>query len=167
MLNEDLENEFGKGGNDKAPENQNSLNRLMKLRTFRTLNKAAGGKDDVNFVDSSWSEDGASAQFMTLIESKGELYIGSNNGFISIYRSAFSSYRETAGILIHEFGHAISRNRSYFANYYKRYNNWNKAIACDEVFAYGFQDRYGFSFYQPGLKLYLPGSQRAFTKLTN
>lgn len=89
--------------------------------------------------------------------------------FFSIlkYKTTRKDSRGSGGILIHEFGHAISRYRGYFANYYKRYNNWNKAIACDEVFAYGFQDRYGFSFYQPGSKLYLPGLQRAFNKLTN
>ncbi|MRX40069.1 hypothetical protein GJU43_12350 [Flavobacterium sp. LC2016-23] len=164
-LNEDLDKEFGNEGNGKAPANQETLNRLMKLRTFRALNKVAGGKVRANFKDSSWSDNGASAQYMTLRESNGETYTGSDDGFISVYRSAFTTYRETAGLLIHEFGHAISRYTGFFDNSFNNYKDWNKSIALDESYAYQFQDRFGFSFYQPNSNIYLPGLQRALNKL--
>ncbi|WP_129746306.1 hypothetical protein [Flavobacterium anhuiense] len=61
----------------------------MKLRTFKALLKAAGGKVRVDFKNSSWSDDGneASAQYMTLRESKGEIYTGSDDGFINVVRN--------------------------------------------------------------------------------
>ncbi|GGF10728.1 RHS repeat-associated core domain-containing protein [Flavobacterium limi] len=164
-LNEDLDKEFGNEGNGKAPANQETLNRLMKLRTFKALNKVAGGKVQVDFKDSSWAPDGSSAQYMTLRESKNETYTGSDDGFINIYRSAFTTYRGTAEKLVHEFGHAISRYTGFFANSFNYYKDWNKSIALDEVFAYQFQDRFGFSFYQPNSNLYLVGLQRALNKL--
>jgi RHS repeat-associated protein len=164
-LNEDLNAIFGNGGNDSAPANQNTINRLMKLRSFKALQKVAGGKVDVKFVDALESDDGAQAQYTTLRERNGENYTGADNGLISVYRSAFSSYRETSRILIHEFGHAISRYTGFFANSYRRYNDWNKSIALDEVYAYSLQDRFGFSFYQPNSNLLLPHLQISLNKL--
>jgi len=68
-------------------------------------------------------------------------------------------------LLIHEFGHAISRYTVFFANSYNNYRDWGKAIALDESYAYQFKDRFGFSFYQSDSNIYLPGLQRALNKL--
>jgi len=167
QLNDELKSEFG-DIDAKAPNNQNTLNRMMKLKTFKRLHKIAGGKVKVVHVNEFTSDNsifGASATYTTLREMNGEAYTGSDNGTITFYNDAFSTYLKTAGILVHEFGHAISRHLGIFDFNYKKSDSWNQAIAKDELFAYGFQNLFGFSYYQTGTNVYLPGLQRAINKL--
>ena len=155
-LNKELKDEFGADLDGKADISQKTLNRIMKLKIFKKFFKMSGSKVSVEFIDESYapdSEGGGIANYTTLRERNGEAYTGSDDGRIAMYRNSFSTNRGTAGVLLHEFGHAISRHRGIFARSYNK-TNWSVAVALDEVFAYSFQHLFGFSFYQDGSRMF-------------
>ena len=165
-LGNQLIKEFGSELDFQAPANQNTIDRIMSLPIMRILNKRAG-VIPVTYMNRSESIRGASAHYLTIRELT-ENYTGSDDGRIEIYGDAIGTYRQTVGVIIHEFGHAISRHGGLFERNYKRMNNdWDRAMAIDEIFAYGFARRFGFSFYQNDSDTYQIGLQRAFNKLKN
>ncbi|GGB70270.1 hypothetical protein GCM10007424_07760 [Flavobacterium suaedae] len=62
--------------------------------------------------------------------------------YMHYYRSAFSSYRNLAHTILHEFGHVTSYTKGYF---YSNYQSFGKsyAINVDEVYAFQFAEIHG------------------------
>lgn len=155
----------------KCVPSQASVNKVKNLATIRSI-ASRGGNPDVNFIDSEVSMRGASGDFHTNSEDINPDSINSVTDFskgshINVYRSAFDKgWRGLTEIILHEYAHAISRYQGYFQEGFNNLNgNLAAAYDVDEVFAYQYQTVYGFSMYNSGTNIYLPGLQKALNNL--
>ena len=146
-----IDKAYGKKADEVAEAKDGVVEQVISdLPTLTKLFKGFYGKVKINFIDAFGPKN---ADAITNIRTQdnignptGEVNAGTwaNNPYINFYRMAFSSYRELAHIVLHEFGHATSFLSGNFYNNYKRYGgSWNNAVLFDEVYAYRYAHNMG------------------------